>query len=75
MKPTPTGRIILDMLKRKMPAYADMGLNVAHVDDVAQGQLLAFERGEPGNCSENEVRRIQVGHIEILQQDRSPSVT
>ena len=48
VKPTPTGRIILDMLKRKMPAYVDTGLNVAHVDDVAQGHLLAFERGEPG---------------------------
>ena len=48
VKPTPTGRIIVDMLKRKMPAYVDTGLNVAHVDDVAQGHLLAFERGEPG---------------------------
>ena len=48
VKPTPTGRIILDMLKKKMPAYVDTGLNVAHVDDVAQGHLLAFDRGEPG---------------------------
>ena len=48
IKPTPTGRIILDMLKRKMPAYVDTGLNIAHVDDVARGHLLAFERGEPG---------------------------
>ena len=48
VKPTPTGRIILDMLKRKMPAYVDTGLNIAHVDDVAAGHLLAFERGEPG---------------------------
>ena len=48
VKPTPTGRIILDTLRRKMPAYVDTGLNIAHVDDVAAGHLLAFERGEPG---------------------------
>ena len=49
IKPTPTGRIIVDALKGKIPAYVDTGLNVAHVDDVAQGHLLAFDRGEPGN--------------------------
>ena len=48
VKPTPTGRIILDTLRRKMPAYVDTGLNIAHVDDVAAGHLLAFDRGEPG---------------------------
>ena len=48
VKPTPTGRIILDTLRGKMPAYVDTGLNIAHVDDVAAGHLLAFDRGEPG---------------------------
>ena len=48
VKPTPTGRIIVDALRGKIPAYVDTGLNVAHVDDVAAGHLLAFERGEPG---------------------------
>ena len=48
VKPTPTGRIIVDTLNGKIPAYVDTGLNVAHVDDVARGHLLAFERGEPG---------------------------
>ena len=48
VKPTPTGRIIVDTLRKKMPAYVDTGLNIAHVDDVARGHLLAFERGEPG---------------------------
>ena len=48
VRPTPTGRIIVDTLNRKIPAYVDTGLNVAHVDDVARGHLLAFERGEPG---------------------------
>ena len=49
IKPTPTGRIIVDTLKRKIPAYVDTGLNIAHVDDVAKGHLQAFDRGEPGN--------------------------
>ena len=48
IKPTPTGRIIVDALRGKIPAYVDTGLNIAHVDDVAAGHLLAFERGEPG---------------------------
>ena len=48
VKPTPTGRIIVDALRGKIPAYVDTGLNIAHVDDVAAGHLLALERGEPG---------------------------
>ena len=48
IKPTPTGRIIVDTLKRKIPAYVDTGLNIAHVDDVAKGHLQAFAQGEPG---------------------------
>jgi dihydroflavonol-4-reductase len=47
-KPTPTGRIILDFLNGKMPAYVDTGLNVADVEDVAAGHLLAAERGRVG---------------------------
>ncbi|MBI2993219.1 MAG: NAD-dependent epimerase/dehydratase family protein [Gammaproteobacteria bacterium] len=48
IKPTPTGRIVLDMLRRRMPAYVETGLNVVHVDDVAEGHLLAHEKGKPG---------------------------
>ena len=48
IKPTPTGRIIVNALRGKIPAYVDTGLNVAHVDDVAAGHLLALDRGEPG---------------------------
>lgn len=48
IKPTPTGRIVLDTIRDRMPAYVDTGLNVVHVDDVARGHLLAFEKGEPG---------------------------
>lgn len=48
VKPTPTGRIIVEAANNKMPAYVDTGLNVAHVEDVAEGHILAFERGERG---------------------------
>jgi dihydroflavonol-4-reductase len=48
VKPTPTGRIILDAGCGRMPAYVDTGLNVVHVDDVAAGHLLALERGRSG---------------------------
>lgn len=47
-KPTPTGRIILDFLRGRMPAYVDTGLNFAPVEDVAEGHLLAAERGKIG---------------------------
>ena len=48
IKPTPTGKIILDTLNDRMPAYVDTGLNIVHVDDVAKGHLLAFEKGKIG---------------------------
>jgi dihydroflavonol-4-reductase len=47
-KPTPTGRTILDFLRGRMPAYVDTGLNLVHVRDVAEGHLLALERGRSG---------------------------
>jgi dihydroflavonol-4-reductase len=48
IKPTPTGQLVLDAARGRMPAYVDTGLNIVHVDDVAAGHLLAFERGRPG---------------------------
>ncbi len=48
IKPTPTGRIIIDAASGRMPAYVDTGLNLVHVDDVAIGHLLAFEHGKVG---------------------------
>ncbi|SDH32895.1 hopanoid-associated sugar epimerase [Nitrosomonas sp. Nm132] len=48
VKPTPTGRIVLDTLHGRMPAYVDTGLNVAHVDDIAYGHLLAHQYGKSG---------------------------
>jgi len=47
-RPTPTGRIVLDFLKGKMPAYVDTGLNVVNARDTAEGHLLACERGKSG---------------------------
>jgi dihydroflavonol-4-reductase len=48
VKPTPTGRMIADAAAGRMPAFVDTGLNVVHVDDVAEGHVLAFERGRTG---------------------------
>lgn len=48
LKPTPTGRIVLDFLRRKTPAYVDTGLNLVDVRDVAIGHVLAAERGRLG---------------------------
>jgi dihydroflavonol-4-reductase len=48
VRPTPTGRIIVEAAKGKMPAFLDTGLNLAHVDDVAEGHFLALERGKTG---------------------------
>jgi dihydroflavonol-4-reductase len=48
IKPTPTGRILLDAARGRIPAFVDTGLNFAHVDDIAEGHLLAFERGRIG---------------------------
>jgi dihydroflavonol-4-reductase len=48
IKPTPTGRIILDAALGRIPAFVDTGLNFAHVDDIAAGHLAAFERGRVG---------------------------
>lgn len=48
VKPTPTGRIIVEAARGRMPAYVDTGLNLAHVDDVARGHLLALRHGRTG---------------------------
>jgi dihydroflavonol-4-reductase len=48
IRPTPTGRMILEAAAGRMPAYVDTGLNVVHVDDVAEGHWLAHQRGAPG---------------------------
>ncbi len=48
IKPTPTGRMIVEAASGRMPAFVDTGLNLVHVEDVAAGHLLAAERGRIG---------------------------
>ena len=48
IKPTPTGRIVVDFLNGRMPSYIDTGMNVVHVDDVALGHWLAATKGRTG---------------------------
>ena len=71
IKPTPTGKIIVDFLKKKFPAYVDTGLNVVDVREVARGHVLAYERGKPGQ------RYILGGENLTLKQilDRLSSIT
>ncbi len=65
-RPTPTGRIVLAAARGQMPAYVDTGLNIVHVDDVAEGHVLALEHGRIGeryilggqNCSLAEILAI-----------------
>ena len=48
IKPTPTGRILVEAAQGRIPAFVDTGLNLVHVDDVAEGHVLALERGAIG---------------------------
>jgi dihydroflavonol-4-reductase len=71
IRPTPTGRIILDFLMRKFPAYVDTGLNLVDVKEAARGHLLAMEKARPGE------RYILGGENLTLKQilDRLSSLT
>jgi dihydroflavonol-4-reductase len=70
-KPTPTGRIIVDFLNKKFPAYVDTGLNLVDVTEVARMHVVALERGTPGN------RYILGGENLTLKQilDRMSAIT
>ena len=48
VRPTPTGRIVIEAAMGRMPAFVDTGLNIVHVDDVAEGHCLALEKGKTG---------------------------
>jgi dihydroflavonol-4-reductase len=77
-KPTPTGKIVVDFLSRKMPAYVDTGLNVVDVRDVAEGHLLACEKGAPGERyvlgSENLTLRQIFEKLEVISGLKAPVV-
>jgi dihydroflavonol-4-reductase len=70
-KPTPTGRIVVDFLNRKFPAYVDTGLNLVDVSEVARMHVVALERGTPGE------RYILGGENLTLKQilDRMATIT
>jgi dihydroflavonol-4-reductase len=70
-KPTPTGRIVVDFLNRKFPAYVDTGLNLVDVAEVARMHVVALERGRPGE------RYILGGENLTLKQilDRMSAIT
>lgn len=78
IKPTPTGNIIVDTLNDRMPAYVDTGLNIAHVDDVAKGHLLAFEKGKIGERyilgGENLSLQVILGIICELTDKQAPKI-
>jgi dihydroflavonol-4-reductase len=78
IKPTPTGRMIVDAAAGRMPAYVDTGLNVVHVDDVALGHLLAFERGAIGERyilgGENMALRDIFAAVAALTGRRAPRI-
>ena len=78
IKPTPTGGIILDFLRGRMPAYVDTGLNLVDVRDTAAGHLLAAERGRPGEryvlgCENLTLRQI-FGKLERISGLKAPRV-
>jgi dihydroflavonol-4-reductase len=70
-KPTPTGRIVVDFLNRRFPAYVDTGLNLVDVSEVARMHLVALEKGTPGE------RYILGGENLTLKQilDRMSAIT
>jgi len=79
IKPTPTGRILLDAARGRIPAFVDTGLNFAHVDDIAEGHLLAFERGRIGERyilgGENVLLRDLLAAIAGLSGRRAPRIS
>ena len=79
VKPTPTGRIIVDFLNHSMPAYLDTGLNFVHVQDVAAGHILAAERGKIGeryilgNAEGNWTMKHALGILGEITDIKAPS--
>ncbi len=78
VKPTPTGRIVVEAAMGRMPAFVDTGLNLVHVDDVARGHVLAMEKGRVGERyilgGQNASLRELLGVIAELTGRRAPTV-
>jgi dihydroflavonol-4-reductase len=76
-KPTPTGKIILDFLRGKLPAFVDTGLNLVDVRDTALGHFLAAERGRPGEryilgCENLSLQQI-LGRLAAIAGKKAPT--
>jgi dihydroflavonol-4-reductase len=78
VKPTPTGRLVVEAASGRMPAYVNTGLNVVHVDDVATGHLLAYEKGAIGESyilgGENRTLRWILKTVAELTGRRPPRI-
>jgi len=78
IKPTPTGRVIVEAASGRMPAFVDTGLNLVHVDDVAQGHLLALDKGRIGENyilgGADVALETMLGDIAFLSGRRAPSL-
>jgi dihydroflavonol-4-reductase len=77
-KPTPTGRIVVDFLNRKFPAYVETGLNLVDVEEIARMHLLALERGRPGERyilgGENLTLKQILDRLAVITGLRSPTM-
>src|SRR6266851_565385 len=67
IKPTPSGRIVVDFLKRKFPAYVETGLNLVDVTECARGHVQALEKGRSGE-------RYILGRLAVITGLKSPTV-
>jgi dihydroflavonol-4-reductase len=78
IKPTPTGRIVVEAAAGRIPAFVDTGLNLVHVDDVAAGHILALERGRVGERyilgGQNASLRQLLADIAALTGRRAPTL-
>jgi dihydroflavonol-4-reductase len=78
IRPTPSGRIILDAINGRIPAFVNTGLNIVHVDDVADGHLLALTKGRIGENyilgSEDMSLEVLLGQVARLVGRRPPRV-
>ncbi len=78
IKPTPTGRMVLEAAQGKIPAFVDTGLNLVHVDDVAAGHLLAMDRGGIGERyilgGQDLSLREMLGEIAALTGRKAPTL-
>jgi len=78
IKPTPTGRVIVEAASGRMPAFVDTGLSLVHVDDVAQGRLLALDKGRIGENyilgGTDVALETILGDIAFLSGRRAPSL-